>query len=107
MSCLCRSVSCRASRWSRASVDRDALSTSRPEGRRTLDGLEQLLRHVEELAPAVDIPLSVDAERCFADDPAGVAETVSLIGAAGTGVIVVTVSTTSFEGALSPVASKA
>ena len=44
---------------------------------------DELLRHVEELAPAVDIPLSVDAERCFADDPAGVAETVSLIGAAG------------------------
>ena len=44
---------------------------------------DELLRHVEELAPAVDIPLSVDAERCFADDPAGVAETVSMIGAAG------------------------
>jgi 2-methylisocitrate lyase-like PEP mutase family enzyme len=44
---------------------------------------DELLSHVEALAAAVDIPLSVDAERCFADDPAGVAETVSLIAAAG------------------------
>ena len=44
---------------------------------------DELLSHVEALASAVDIPLSVDAERCFADDPAGVAETVSLIAEAG------------------------
>ncbi len=47
---------------------------------------DELLGHAEALAGSVLIPLSVDAERCFADDPAGVAETVRLIaltGAAG------------------------
>jgi len=44
---------------------------------------EELLAHVEALVLAVDIPLNVDAERCFADDPAGVAETVELIADAG------------------------
>ncbi|MFL5689989.1 MAG: isocitrate lyase/phosphoenolpyruvate mutase family protein [Chloroflexota bacterium] len=44
---------------------------------------EELLGHVEALAAAVAVPLSVDAERCFADDPAGVAATVDLIAAAG------------------------
>ncbi|HSL77337.1 MAG TPA: isocitrate lyase/phosphoenolpyruvate mutase family protein [Candidatus Limnocylindrales bacterium] len=43
----------------------------------------ELLAHVEALAAAVDVPLSVDAERCFADDAAGVAETVELIAGAG------------------------
>jgi len=47
---------------------------------------EELLAHATELAGAVDVPLNVDAERCFADDPEGVAETARLIaltGAAG------------------------
>ncbi len=44
---------------------------------------DELLVHVEALAAAVEIPVSVDAERCFADDPAGVAETVRLVAAAG------------------------
>ncbi len=47
---------------------------------------DELLGHAEALARAVSIPLSVDAERCFGADPAGVAETVRLIaitGAAG------------------------
>ena len=44
---------------------------------------DELLAHVEALTGAVEVPLSVDAERCFADDPAGVAETVELIAAAG------------------------
>jgi 2-methylisocitrate lyase-like PEP mutase family enzyme len=44
---------------------------------------DELLTHVEALATAVDVPVSVDAERCFADDPAGVARTVELIAAAG------------------------
>ena len=43
----------------------------------------ELLAHVEALVGAVDLPVSVDAERCFADDPSGVAETVELIAAAG------------------------
>jgi 2-methylisocitrate lyase-like PEP mutase family enzyme len=44
---------------------------------------DELLVHVEALAAAVEIPISVDAERCFADDPAGVAETVRLVAEAG------------------------
>lgn len=44
---------------------------------------DEMLRHVEELTAAVGVPLNVDAERCFADDPAGVAETVNLIARAG------------------------
>lgn len=47
---------------------------------------DELLAHAADLAAAVAIPLNVDAERCFGDDAAGVAETVTLIaqtGAAG------------------------
>ena len=40
---------------------------------------DELVAHVAELAAAVDVPLSVDSERCFASDPAGVAETVTLL----------------------------
>lgn len=43
----------------------------------------ELLAHCAELAQAVDLPINVDAERCFADDPAGVAETVHLIAETG------------------------
>jgi 2-methylisocitrate lyase-like PEP mutase family enzyme len=44
---------------------------------------DELLAHVAQLAEAVDVPLNVDAERCFAQDPAGVAATVELIAQAG------------------------
>jgi len=44
---------------------------------------DELLAHVAALSLAVDLPLNVDAERCFADDPAGVAETVTLLAEAG------------------------
>jgi 2-methylisocitrate lyase-like PEP mutase family enzyme len=44
---------------------------------------DELLGHVAALSAGVDLPLNVDAERCFADDPAGVAETVSLLAEAG------------------------
>lgn len=44
---------------------------------------DELLHHVEALVGAVDLPVSVDAERCFADGPAGVAQTVELIAAVG------------------------
>ena len=44
---------------------------------------DELLAHVAALASAVDVPLNVDSERCFADDPAGVAETVGLLADAG------------------------
>ena len=41
--------------------------------------LEELLAHVSALVDAVDVPVSVDAERCFADDADGVAVTVERI----------------------------
>jgi 2-methylisocitrate lyase-like PEP mutase family enzyme len=44
---------------------------------------DELVAHVTLVAGAVTIPVSVDAERCFAPDPAGVAETVELLAAAG------------------------
>ena len=44
---------------------------------------DELVAHVARLAAATDLPLSVDSERCFADDPAGVAETVRLLADAG------------------------
>jgi 2-methylisocitrate lyase-like PEP mutase family enzyme len=44
---------------------------------------DELLAHVAELVAAVDVPISVDAERGFADDPAGVTETYRLIGGTG------------------------
>jgi 2-methylisocitrate lyase-like PEP mutase family enzyme len=48
--------------------------------------LEELLAHVTALVDAVEMPVSVDAERCFADDAKGVAATVEMLadtGAAG------------------------
>lgn len=45
--------------------------------------LDELLPHVEALVAAIDIPLNVDAERCFADDAEGVARTVHFVGMAG------------------------
>lgn len=45
--------------------------------------LDELLDHVRGLAAAVDIPLSVDSERCFADTPEGVASTVEQLAEAG------------------------
>jgi 2-methylisocitrate lyase-like PEP mutase family enzyme len=57
-----------------------AASLGKPDQSVTRD---ELLAHVEVLSAAVDLPLNVDAERCFADDPAGVAETVVLIAEAG------------------------
>jgi len=44
---------------------------------------DELLPHVEALAGATDLPLNVDSERCFADDAAGVTETVELLADAG------------------------
>ncbi len=57
-----------------------AAALGRPDQNVTRD---ELLAHVEALVAAVDVPLNVDAERCFADDPAGVAITVELIAEAG------------------------
>ena len=44
---------------------------------------DELVAHVAELAPATDLPLNVDSERCYPDDPGGVAETVRRLGVAG------------------------
>src|ERR1700759_4625889 len=39
---------------------------------------DQALEHARIMAAAVAMPVSADLENCFADDPAGVAETVRL-----------------------------
>jgi 2-methylisocitrate lyase-like PEP mutase family enzyme len=44
---------------------------------------DELVGHVATLAAATDLPLNVDSERCYPDDPGGVAETVRLLGEAG------------------------
>jgi len=44
---------------------------------------DELVAHVAELAPATDLPLNVDSERCYPDDPGSVAETVRRLGEAG------------------------
>ena len=44
---------------------------------------DELVAHVSELAEATTLPLNVDSERCFPDDPGGVAETVALLAQAG------------------------
>ncbi len=44
---------------------------------------DELLAHAEALATAVPVPVSVDAEACFPDEPGGVARTVELIAATG------------------------
>ena len=44
---------------------------------------DEVLRHAEDIAAAVSIPVNVDSERCYAEDPAGVAETVRLLAATG------------------------
>lgn len=44
---------------------------------------DELVAHVATLTAAVSVPVSVDAERGYADDPAGVAATVRLLIDAG------------------------
>jgi 2-methylisocitrate lyase-like PEP mutase family enzyme len=44
---------------------------------------QELVTHVAQLAAAISIPLNVDSERCYPDDPGGVAETVRLLAGAG------------------------
>jgi 2-methylisocitrate lyase-like PEP mutase family enzyme len=44
---------------------------------------EEALAHARAIAQATGLPVSADLEKCFADEPAGVAETVRLAGAAG------------------------
>ena len=45
--------------------------------------LDRLVGHVRALTDAVDVPVSVDAERCFAEDASGVADTIDALAAAG------------------------
>ena len=44
---------------------------------------DELIAHVTTLSEATDLPLNVDSERCYPDDPGGVTETVALLAAAG------------------------
>jgi 2-methylisocitrate lyase-like PEP mutase family enzyme len=51
-----------------------------------LDGMvtrDEAIAHAAEIVDAVEVPVSADLENCFADDPAGVAETVRLAVDAG------------------------
>lgn len=60
-----------------------AASLGRPDHHVTLD---ELLDHATALAAAVDVPLSIDSERCFAETPGEVADVVHRLaetGAAG------------------------
>jgi 2-methylisocitrate lyase-like PEP mutase family enzyme len=44
---------------------------------------DELVDHVATLAAATDLPLNVDSERCYPDDPGGIVETVALLADAG------------------------
>ena len=44
---------------------------------------EEAIAHAASIAGATGLPVSADLENCFADDPAGVAETLRLAGEAG------------------------
>ena len=44
---------------------------------------DELVVHVASLAAATSLPLNVDSERCYPDDPGGVAATVELLAEAG------------------------
>jgi 2-methylisocitrate lyase-like PEP mutase family enzyme len=61
-------------------------SSGSAAARGMLDGeldRDTVLAHGAELAHAVDVPVSADLENCFADDPAGVAETITLAAMSG------------------------
>jgi 2-methylisocitrate lyase-like PEP mutase family enzyme len=44
---------------------------------------DELVAHVEAIAAATTVPLNVDSERCYPDDPGGIAETVAKLAEAG------------------------
>jgi 2-methylisocitrate lyase-like PEP mutase family enzyme len=44
---------------------------------------EELVAHVAAVASATPLPLNIDSERCYPDDPGGIAQTVSLLAEAG------------------------
>lgn len=72
-----------------ASLGFDAIATTSAGHAASLGRMDQqvtfdeLLDHVRLLVTAVDLPVSVDAERCFADDASGVADNVERIGETG------------------------
>jgi 2-methylisocitrate lyase-like PEP mutase family enzyme len=57
-----------------------AWSLGKPDQTVTRD---ELVAHVAALAEATSLPLNVDSERCFPDEPGGVAETARLLAEAG------------------------
>jgi len=72
-----------------ASMGFDALATTSAGFAWSLGKLDQsvtreeLVGHVASLAQATTLPLNVDSERCYPDDPGGVSETVALLAGAG------------------------
>jgi 2-methylisocitrate lyase-like PEP mutase family enzyme len=46
-------------------------------------GRDELIAHVAQLADATSLPLNVDSERCYPDEPGGVPETVAVLSQAG------------------------
>ncbi|MFO7572055.1 MAG: isocitrate lyase/phosphoenolpyruvate mutase family protein [Gaiellaceae bacterium] len=44
---------------------------------------DELVAHVTALSAATELPLNVDSERCYPDEPGGVAKTVRLLAEAG------------------------
>jgi 2-methylisocitrate lyase-like PEP mutase family enzyme len=44
---------------------------------------DELVAHVATLAAATELPLNVDSERCYPDEPGGVTQTVALLAEAG------------------------
>ena len=44
---------------------------------------DELVAHVATIAAATDLPLNVDSERCYPEDPGGVTRTVELLAEAG------------------------
>jgi 2-methylisocitrate lyase-like PEP mutase family enzyme len=57
-----------------------AWSLGRLDGTVTRD---ELVEHVASLSAATGLPLNVDSERCYPDDPGGVGQTVTLLAEAG------------------------
>jgi 2-methylisocitrate lyase-like PEP mutase family enzyme len=57
-----------------------AWSLGKPDQQVTRD---ELVAHVEAIASSVGVPLNVDSERLYPDEPGGVAETVRLLAEAG------------------------
>jgi 2-methylisocitrate lyase-like PEP mutase family enzyme len=44
---------------------------------------DELVAHVAELTAATTVPLNVDSERCYPDDPGGIGRTIELLAEAG------------------------